>query len=896
MALAKGTKFGPYEIVGPLGAGGMGEVYRARDPRLGRDVALKILPAEFSTDEMRRARFEQEARAAAALNHPNIVGVYDIGAEGGVMYIVTELVTGETLGALIERGPVPAKKLLDLAAQVADGMAAAHAARITHRDLKPANIMIDATGRAKILDFGLAKRAAQTTSADQTATIHQTSPGMIVGTAYYMSPEQARGRDVDYRSDQFSFGLILYEMAAGKKAFDKPESVQILSAILSEDPPPLDKKTPAPLRWIIDRCLAKEPGDRYESTRDLYSNLRALRDNLTEAVSTTELAAVAAPVKRKPSWQAAAIAFAAGLVAAVALILALRKPPPPDQSNFKFTPFSFESGGQCCYSFSPDGGAVAYSVIRDGKPYQVFMRRLDAPAPVQMTHLADDATATGWSADGKHILFQRPGLKPFGIWSISMVGGEPEFLFAIEHEHYAWTLSGDVKTYAALHEGSDGKYGVWYASPPGSTLKKYEPDPFATREVYNTPQMAFSPDGKQLLMYIAGAQRRDEAWLMPFPPDPSHPPKKVFTSLNGFNGTPEFTWAPDNRHVVLAAAPTGRDGQLWLADTQSEQRQALIVGTHNFSSPEMSPDGEHLLFWENGNRSQVVSVDLSNAAVTPLIATDRWQIMPAWAAKAPVMAYVTDRNGPSEIWLRGPGDSDRPLVRSADSASTQRWLMGPTPSPDGTRVAYVVADSKGGAINLWMISSGGGAAVRMTNETNASEFAGSWSPDGVWFVYLRLANGKVDLMKVKTSGEAAPVVMKADIDPNNSAVPCWSPTDEWIGYSDKGDKLISPDGSRQKDLGDRQSSASAFSADGKTLFGMRKEDLIATTIATGAERVIGNVGKDNGPRSNQGPAIRMSLAPDGKSVTYGTTRYKNNVWMFEGFTPKMGMLERLGIR
>jgi len=271
------------------------------------------------------------------LNHPNIVGVYDIGSEDGVMYIVTELVPGETLGALIERGPVPMKKLLDLAAQVADGMAAAHAARITHRDLKPANIMIDTTGRAKILDFGLAKRAAQTTSADQTATIHQTSPGMIVGTAFYMSPEQARGRDVDYRSDQFSFGLILYEMVAGKKAFDRPESVQVLSAILSEDPPPLDKKTPAPLRWIVDRCLAKEPDDRYDSTRDLYSNLRALRDNLTDAVSTTELAAVTAPVKRKPSWLAAAIALAAGLALAIGLIAALKKPELPDLSEYRFS-------------------------------------------------------------------------------------------------------------------------------------------------------------------------------------------------------------------------------------------------------------------------------------------------------------------------------------------------------------------------------------------------------------------------------------------------------------------------------------------------------------------------------------------------------------------------------
>jgi eukaryotic-like serine/threonine-protein kinase len=236
MALTSGSKLGPYEILAPLGAGAMGEVYRARDPRLGRDVALKILPSAFATDASRQARFEQEARAAAALNHPNIVGVFDIGAAEGSFYIVSELVSGETLAALLERGPLPIKKLLDIAAQIADGMAAAHTARITHRDLKPANIMIAEDGRAKILDFGLARQASAAVAAsDATTTIHQTTAGMIVGTVNYMSPEQARGKEVDTRSDQFSFGLILYEMASGKRAFERPESVQVMSAILTED-------------------------------------------------------------------------------------------------------------------------------------------------------------------------------------------------------------------------------------------------------------------------------------------------------------------------------------------------------------------------------------------------------------------------------------------------------------------------------------------------------------------------------------------------------------------------------------------------------------------------------------------------------------------------------------
>ena len=230
MALDSGTRLGPYEILSPLGAGGMGEVYRARDPRLGRDVALKILPADVSSDPERRARFEQEARAAAALNHPNILGIYDVGSDGHHLYIAAELVEGESLDSVVHGDPVAVRRLLDIAVQIADGLACAHAAGIVHRDLKPANVMVAADGRVKILDFGLAKQATHAMPDSSDAlTVHKTQEGMIVGTVSYMSPEQARGKPADHRSDQFSFGLVLYEMATGRKAFDKPETVQTMS-------------------------------------------------------------------------------------------------------------------------------------------------------------------------------------------------------------------------------------------------------------------------------------------------------------------------------------------------------------------------------------------------------------------------------------------------------------------------------------------------------------------------------------------------------------------------------------------------------------------------------------------------------------------------------------------
>ena len=289
MSFPPGTRLGPYEILGALGAGGMGEVYRARDSRLRRDVALKILPAAVSADADSRARFEREAHAAAALNHPNILAIYDVGSENDVFYIATELVNGETLATLLKRGPLPTRRLLEIAVQIADGMASAHAAHIVHRDLKPANVMVATDGRVKILDFGLAKQHGRPDGGDETVLTDHTQPGMILGTVNYMSPEQARGQPADYRSDQFSFGVLLYEMATGRRAFDRIESVQIMAAIISEEAPPIEVRLPAPLRWAIDRCLAKDPSGRYSRPAISFTSCAAS--------ATTSLKSLRRPAK-----------------------------------------------------------------------------------------------------------------------------------------------------------------------------------------------------------------------------------------------------------------------------------------------------------------------------------------------------------------------------------------------------------------------------------------------------------------------------------------------------------------------------------------------------------------------------------------------------------------------
>src|SRR5579884_1421907 len=263
-AVQAGAKLGNFELVERIGRGGMGEVWRARDPRLKREVAIKILPPAFARDPERVARFEHEARAASALNHPNIVSVFDVGGEKGTSWIVTELVDGEPLSALIAHGPLPARRVVDIGTQVADGLAAAHAAGIVHRDLKPGNIMLRRDGRIKIVDFGLARR--EKPGAENTTL---TDSGTVLGTAGYMSPEQVRGETVDSRSDIFSFGVIVYEMLSGRQAFKGASSVEVMNAILKDEPPELPGFVPAPLNRIVGRCLEKDRDRRFQSAADL---------------------------------------------------------------------------------------------------------------------------------------------------------------------------------------------------------------------------------------------------------------------------------------------------------------------------------------------------------------------------------------------------------------------------------------------------------------------------------------------------------------------------------------------------------------------------------------------------------------------------------------------------
>ncbi len=360
MPLAAGTILGQYEIRSPLGAGGMGEVYRAHDTRLDREVAIKVLPESLTSDPDRLHRFEQEARAAAALNHPNILAVYQMATHDGVSYMVTELLDGETLRERLRRGPVPLRKAIDYAVHIAHGLAAAHDKGITHRDLKPENLFVTKDGRVKILDFGLAKLGpAKDASGEEATLTQQTDPGTVMGTVGYMSPEQVRGKAVDHRTDIFAFGTILYEMVTGKQTFRKPTSADTMSAILNEDPPSISSiqpATPPGLQRVVHRCLDKDPDQRFHSAHDLAFALEALTDSAITA-PTGSHAPVGAGWSRRQKL-VAGITAAVVLGAAGLVYMWLRPQPTPKVSNY----VQLTHDGKYKFLVGTEGSRLYYAV------------------------------------------------------------------------------------------------------------------------------------------------------------------------------------------------------------------------------------------------------------------------------------------------------------------------------------------------------------------------------------------------------------------------------------------------------------------------------------------------------------------------------------------------------
>ncbi len=429
MTLTAGSRLGPYEILAPLGAGGMGEVYRAKDPRLGREVAIKVLPASFSADPDRLRRFEQEARAAGILNHPNITAVHDIGSHDGSPYVVSELLEGETLRSRLASGALPVRKALDYATQITRGLGAAHEKGIVHRDLKPENLFVTRDGRVKILDFGLAKLKPGDEGGEKTnlpTAAAGTEPGVVMGTMGYMSPEQVRGRPADRRSDLFSFGAIFYEMLSGQRAFRGDTAADTITAILTKEPPDLtqtNRDIHPGIERIVRHCLEKNPEERFDSARDLAFDLEAL----TGVSSPAAAAAQVFPEKRpRLMLRLAATALISAAIAGLLAYAAGKKAgfvPPP-----AFHQITFSRGEVGRARFAPDGQTILYSASWEGKPMEIFVNRPESPESRPFGLTTAEVIAISKSGEMAVSLNQRstqPFVRVGRLARISIAGGAP---------------------------------------------------------------------------------------------------------------------------------------------------------------------------------------------------------------------------------------------------------------------------------------------------------------------------------------------------------------------------------------------------------------------------------------------------------------------------------------
>jgi serine/threonine protein kinase len=914
VTLLPGIQLGPYEIVAPIGAGGMGEVYRARDGKLKREVAIKVLPAIVAADAARLARFQREAEVLASLNHPHVAAIYGLEEFDGHLALVMELVEGEDLSVFLARGSrlgqgsgapgLQVSDALPIARQIADALDAAHEHNIIHRDLKPANVRVRPDGVVKVLDFGLARTLdPELRSLDGSDSPTLTSPamtqaGMILGTAAYMAPEQARGRVVDKRADIWAFGAVLFEMLTGLRAFPGEDVTDTIVSVVSKEPDwsALPASTPAALRRLIGRCLKKDPKTRL---RDI-GEARVQIDDLMSGVSDEIDAAASEPAAPGRAAGSRALPW---ILAASAAVLALisvgfwapwRSESLPTTTALQLMPLSFEPGGQSRAVWSPDGKAVAFGARQSStEPYQIYVRYLDSPVANRITSLPTTATLVQWTTTGRIVFHSAQA--PEGFWSVSPVGGQPEPLMG----YGALVLSGsgsvsvDGTAAAALFRGEDDGYRVYVSSPIGTAWTPYEPAPFASRSIRNTPWLRFSPDGRHMLLNRNGGSGEEETWLLPYPASPANPPRRVALQLTAVSGTPTFSWMPDNRRVVLSVNRAGVSGQLYLGDTVTGEVALLSSGTAPYRVPAVSPDGTRVAFVEDSGDYDIVSADLTTAAVTPVIVTQRSEQMPAWAMTASALVYVTDRNGTPEIWLHTPGQPDRPLVMVRDfPPETTRWFMAPILSPDASRVIYA-RPQVDGPVELWMSAVAGGPPVRVVKPGAVASYSGSWSPDGDWFVYWSFLDGQYSLYKVKTTGQAEPEGVGDVATRAGTFVPVWSPGDNWILYADDRLRLISPDGKTRRELSARSATAAAFSADGRTVFGVRtagadRVELFSIDVDGGAERTIGFLPREYLPAASVNPSHRMTLAPDGQSVTWSKVHSTSNLWLMEGLQMAAG--------
>ena len=766
-----GTKLGPYEILAPIGAGGMGEVYKARDTRLDRTVAVKVLPSHIAAREDLRARFEREARAVSSLNHPHICSLFDVGQQDGVDYIVLEHLDGETLFDRLQRGPLPLDQALKYAMQIADAVDRAHRSGVVHRDLKPGNIMLTRDG-AKVLDFGLAKTAPKSAADGATMTMALTSEGTMLGTPQYMSPEQISGSEADARSDIFAFGCVLYEMITGKRAFDGKTRVSVIGAILAAEPPPmstLQPVTPHQLERTVARCLAKDPEDRWQSLRDVLLELRSITD-----------APAGTPVRTKRWWVPWAVAAALFAALAITNVLWLRTQEPevrPTQFLVdppRDTQFTNQYGAT---AISPDGRYLVFGAGTEGTA-PLWLRPLDSVSarPLQGS---EGGNLPFWSPDSRWVLFFADGkLKRSDI-----VGGAPQVLcdasVALLAQGAAWSRDGII-----VFSGTEGLMRV--PASGGVPQQITQRDTERKELGHGLPQ--FLPDGKRLLYFIVSGDPNLQGIYATSLDNPKERVKILATERKAYyvpssraGRTGFLVWMRDRTLLAQPfdaerlrlegdATPVAEDvayglpvrAAFWTSDAgllvyrtgEAARKHKLVwmsregkrlgeaVKEDRYGSFKLSPDGSRVAVSrsEDGDHSDIWVFEFGRAVMTRLTFDSKRYSTPVWSPDGRQIAFSSYRNEGSQIYRKDAGGGGR--EEQLTTVLNPKFLSGWT--PDGRYILYSEIDPKTG-FDLWALPLEGDRKPVAVLQSPFNDTLGTSSPDGKWIAYASDASGRAEI-------------------------------------------------------------------------------------------------------------------------------------------------------
>jgi Tol biopolymer transport system component len=859
MSIAAGSRIGPYEVVAALGAGGMGEVYRARDTRLNRDVALKVLPPSFAADDERLRRFMVEAQSAGALNHPNILVVHDVGTDAGIPYVVSELLEGQTLRETLAGGALPARKAVDYAIQTANGLAAAHDKGIVHRDLKPDNIFVTRDGRVKILDFGLAKlgsvaAAGAGQSLAPTLDGGGTTPGIVLGTVGYMSPEQLRGEPVDARSDIFSLGAVLYEMFSGNRAFKGRTAVETMSAILREDPPEMvaaaSGASPA-LERIVRRCLEKNRDERFASARDLSFALDAVSN--ASASSSVRLEAMPAPARRNRAGMAAVAVAVAAVIAGGSYAAGRgRAVAPPSQPNIR--QLTFRSGTVRGARFTPDPKTVIYAAAWEGRPLSLFTVREDSPESSAVN--LPSANLLSVASTGEIAVALNPTVP--NTFSVSgtlarapLAGGAAREL--IERTVNA-DFSPDGKQLAVIRQE---QRNFQLEFPAGTAL-------YSAPFWLSDPRV--SPDGTQVA-FISHPIGGDEGNVELI--DASRQRRTLSSGWMSIQGA---AWSRDGREVWFTATKGGALRALWAVTTTGVER-LVYRAPQRLVLEDIAADGRVLLSG-TAMRSETIFGSIADKTQRKLTWFD-WANGLSLSRDARLLAFTESGEGAGDkygVYIR-PTDGS-PAVRLADGSAQ-------TISPDGKWVASFKVDGK----TLQLLPTGPGA-VRVPDVAPIERvLRARWFPDSQRLVLVGHEKDKKDrTYELSLSGGAPKPITPEGVMAVSAASPM-SPDGKWLIVSDNGPRKLFPmDGGPLRDLrlsGD--DAVSGWLADSRAI-------LIATRgqpvkvfrqdLATGQRTPFTTLapGEMDGVITVSG----ATFAPDGDHYVFGYPRLLSELFVIDG--------------